>query len=182
MDRVQILLLVACFVLLNLAQIAEETLLMMCLFLRHQFLLNQAALLMVEHCRRQRRRARRHIPYFWKLPRPNQSWFEIHFNDRRIPEEYFRKQLRMNRRTFDMLLNVLRPAVTREKTRLRDCVAPEKVLALGLYRLAHGNSYESIGPNFNVGRSTVLEAVQDVVEALFNLRKEVEKKLKPGFA
>ena len=36
---------------------------------------------------------------------------EIHYNDRRIPEEYFRKQLRMNRRTFDMLLNVLRPAV-----------------------------------------------------------------------
>ena len=47
MDHVQILVLVACFVLLNLAQIAGETLLMVCLFLRHQFLLNQAALLMV---------------------------------------------------------------------------------------------------------------------------------------
>ena len=125
---------------------------------------------MVEHCRRQRRRAHRHNSNFWKLPRPNQSRFEIHFNDRRIPEEYFRKQLQMNRRTFDMLLNVLRPAVTCKNTRLRDYIAPEKVLALGLYRLAHGNSYESIGPSFNVGRSTVLEAVQDVVEALFNLR------------
>ena len=71
----------------------------------------------------------------------------------------------MNRRTFDMLLNVLRPAVIRENTRLRDWIAPEKVLALGLYCLARGNSYESIGPNFNVGRSTVLEAIQDVVEA-----------------
>ena len=38
MDHVQILVLVACFVLLNLAQIAGETLLMVCLFLRHQFL------------------------------------------------------------------------------------------------------------------------------------------------
>ena len=47
----------------------------------------------------------------------------------------------MNRCTFDILLNVLRPAVTRENTRLRDCIAPEKVLALGLFRLAHGNSY-----------------------------------------
>ena len=71
----------------------------------------------------------------------------------------------MNRRTFDMLLNVLRPAVIRENTRLRDWIAPEKVLALGLYCLARGNSYESIGPNFNVGRLTVLEAIQDVVEA-----------------
>ena len=52
MDHVQILVLVACFVLLNLAQIADETLLMVCLFLQHQFLRNQAALLMVEHCRR----------------------------------------------------------------------------------------------------------------------------------
>ena len=76
----------------------------------------------------------------------------------------------MNRRTFDTLLNVLQPAITRDNTRLRDCITPEKVLALGLYRLAHGNSYESIGPNFNVGRSTVLEVVQDVVEALFNLK------------
>ena len=49
MDHVQILVLVACFVLLNLAQIADETLLMVCLFLRHQFLRNQAPLLMDEH-------------------------------------------------------------------------------------------------------------------------------------
>ena len=50
----------------------------------------------------------------------------------------------MDRCTFDILLNVLRPAVTRENTKLRDYFAPE-VLALGLYRLAHGNSYEGIG-------------------------------------
>ena len=69
-----------------------------------------------------------------------------------------------------MLLNVLRPAVAHENTKLHDCIAPEKALALSLYRLAYGNSYESIGPNLNLGRSNVLEAVQEVVEALFNLR------------
>lgn len=53
---------------------------------------------------------------------------------------------------------------------MHDCITPEKVLTPSLYNLVHGNSYESIGPNFNVGRSTVLEAVQDIVEALFNLR------------
>ena len=52
MDHVQILVLVACFVLVNLAQIADETLLMVCLFLQHQFLRNPA-LKMIEHCRRQ---------------------------------------------------------------------------------------------------------------------------------
>ena len=54
-------------------------------------------------------------------------------------------------------------------------VTPEKLLALGLYRLAHGNSYITIGPNFNVGKSTVIEAVQDVVEALCDLRNEYIK-------
>ena len=81
----------------------------------------------------------------------------------------------MNRCTFDILLNVLRPAVTRENTRLRDCIAPEKVLALGLYRLAHGNSYVSIGPVFKVERSTVLEAMQDVLEVLSNFRNDYIK-------
>lgn len=69
-----------------------------------------------------------------------------------------------------MLLNVLEPAVTRKNNKLQDCIAPEKVLSLGLYHLAYGNSYKSIGPNFILGRSNVLEAVQEVVEALFNLR------------
>ena len=48
MEHVQILILVACSVLLNLAQIADETLLMVCSLLRHQFLRNQATLLTVE--------------------------------------------------------------------------------------------------------------------------------------
>ena len=54
-------------------------------------------------------------------------------------------------------------------------MTPEKRLALGLYRLAHGNSYITIGPNFNVGKSTVIEVVQDVVEALCNLRNKYIK-------
>ena len=37
MYHVQIPVLVSCFVLLNLAQIADKMLLMVCLFLRHQF-------------------------------------------------------------------------------------------------------------------------------------------------
>lgn len=58
MEHVEILVLVACLLLLTLAQIAEEMLLMVCLILRHQFLRNQVTLLVTEHCRRQRRRAR----------------------------------------------------------------------------------------------------------------------------
>ena len=38
--------------------------------------------------------------------------------------------------------------------------------------MAHGNSYVTIGPNFNVGKTTVVEAVQDVVDALCDLKNE----------
>ena len=51
---------------------------------------------------------------------------------------------------------------------MHDDIPPEEVLAIGLYKLSHGNSYVSIGPTFNVGKSTLIEAVQDVVNALFD--------------
>ena len=54
----------------------------------------------------------------------------------------------------------------------RNCIPPDKVLALVIYRLAHGNSYVSIGPVFNVGKATVIEAVLDVVGTLFELKDE----------
>ena len=81
----------------------------------------------------------------------------------------------MRRTTFQILLNVIAPRITRLDTRFRNCVPPEKVLALGLFRLAHGNSYISIAPAMNVGKSTlVIEAVQDVVESLFDYIKYIK--------
>ena len=41
---------------------------------------------------RQHRRCRRYNPYRWHLPRPNRSWFEIHFRNRAIPTKYFKNQ------------------------------------------------------------------------------------------
>ena len=55
------------------------------------------------------------------------------------------------------------------------CIPAEKILAIGLYRLAHGNSYVSIAPVFNVRKSTVIEAVQDVVNILYDLRNRYIK-------
>ncbi len=58
---------------------------------------------------------------------------------------------------------------------MRNCIPPEKILAIGLYRLAHGNSYLSIAPVFNVGKSTVIEAVQDVVNVLYDQQNQYIK-------
>ena len=96
------------------------------------------------------------------------SWFEIHYNDPLIPDDYFKEQLRVKKETFEVILNHLNPHLTRQDTAMHDCIPPEKVLAIGLSRLSHGNSYVSIGPTLDVGKSTVIEAVQDVVNALFD--------------
>ena len=86
----------------------------------------RAQLLILNQRRIQRRRrAGRLRRRFWVLPRPVQSWFDIHFVDIAIPDDYFRRQLRLNRTTFTMLLNTLRPRLTRQNTSFRDCIAPE---------------------------------------------------------
>ena len=103
------------------------------------------------------------------------SWFEIHYNDPLIPDDYFKEQLRVRKETFEVILNHLNPHLTREDTAMHDCIPPEKVLAIGLYRLSHGNSYVSIGPTFSVGKSTVIEAVQDVVNAFFDASEQFIK-------
>ena len=117
--------------------------------------------------RRQRRLLR--APYAWSVPRPVESWFDLHYYDPTIPQGFFRQQLRVTRNTFNQILNMLNHRLVREQSRFRDPLPPEKILALGLYRLGHGNSYVSIGPSFNVGKATVIEAVQDVVEALYEI-------------
>ena len=76
------------------------------------------AQLLLWNQRRRRRRGRR-FPCFWVLPRPQQSWFDIHYFDATIPGDYFKRQLRLNRNTFLVLLNILRPRLTRQN---RTCV------------------------------------------------------------
>ena len=169
----RILAVIVFFFFLVLQQQANINLMICCLLFMQN--LRAQNLLLTRCVRRQRQRYRRRAPYYWTLPRPVESWFEIHYPDRTIPGDYFRRLLRMNRESFDLLLNVTRNRLTRQNTILRNCLTPEKVLACGLLRLAHGNSYETIGPALNVGRTTVIEACQDVVEALYELRNEYIK-------
>ena len=95
------------------------------------------------------------------------SWFKIHCNDPLILDDYFKEQLQVRKETFEVLLNHLNLHLMREDTAMHNCIPPEKVLAIGLYGFSHGNSYVSIIIGFNVGKSTVIEAIQDILNALF---------------
>ena len=111
---------------------------------------------------------------YWVLPGPAESWFEIHFTCRIIPENFFFRQLRMKQNTFKRPLAILRPFLQRV-TRFRNCITPEKVLGIGIYRLAHGGSFENAGVAMNVGKSTAIEAFVAVVVGLYELRNDYIK-------
>jgi len=85
------------------------------------------------HRRILRRRRRRHRRRFWRLPRPMNSWFEIHFNDPLIPEVYFKEQLRVRKETFEVILSHLNPHLTRQDTAMHDCILRLYIFAKSRY-------------------------------------------------
>ena len=48
-------------------------------------------------------------------------------------------------------------------------------MAIGLYRIAHGGSYDNTALAMNVGKTTVHEAFRDVVNALYDIRNDFIK-------
>ena len=127
------------------------------------------AQLLLWNQRRRRRHSGRRVPCFWVLPQPQQSWFDIHYFDGTIPGEYFRRQLQLNRNTFSLLWNILRPCLARQNTLSCDCVTCWDCI---VWQRAGIVLFITIGANFNVDKTTVVEAVQDVVEELCNLKND----------
>jgi len=78
--------------------------------------------------RRTRRLQRQRIaPYAWSIPCPAESWFEIHYNDPTVLQDYFWQQLQVYKNTFDLIRNTLNTRIVRENSKFRDCLPPEKV-------------------------------------------------------
>lgn len=92
------------FFVLQVVQFAQwQLLLLLCQWRFHLHRLQ----LVLHYCNRFVRRRRRRLHPYWTLPRPCESWFEIHLHRRVIPEEFFFRRMRMSRNTFDILLLIL---------------------------------------------------------------------------
>ena len=63
-----------------------------------------AAMIRERH-RRRRRRAR--SSYARSLPRPVESWFDLHYYDITVPGEFFRQQVRVTRTSFNRVLKIV---------------------------------------------------------------------------
>ncbi|KAH7961710.1 hypothetical protein HPB52_011561 [Rhipicephalus sanguineus] len=82
-------------------------------------------------------------------------------------EEYFRDFLRMPPRTFDTLLELLRPAISKQDTNYRPAISAHDRLAMTIRFLATGETQRDVAFNFLAGRSTVSSVVAEVTQALW---------------
>ncbi|XP_049517596.1 uncharacterized protein LOC119440412 [Dermacentor silvarum] len=86
-------------------------------------------------------------------------------------EDYFRDFLRMPPSTFDTLLALLRPSITKEDTNYRPAVSAHDRLAMTIRFLATGETQRDMSFNFLVGRSTTCAIVSEVCDALWTVLK-----------
>ena len=106
------------------------------------------------------RRARR----AWAWPR-NQFWFESLLQGDFV-EDWWKENFRTSRRTFEYIVRVVGPDLTKRGTRLRQCIHVNKRVVVALWRLATGDTYRSTGLQFGIGRCTAMLITHDFGEAI----------------
>ena len=95
----------------------------------------------------------------------DKSWWENGY--RNWTDNAFKKRLRVNRCTFEYILYEIKPIITKTPTRFKPHpTPPETQLAICLYRLAHGCTYDTIGDLFGVAPSTAAVIFNKVCKVL----------------
>lgn len=121
---------------------------------------------------RRRHRARRHRnrPQVWVYPR-NEHWFEEIIRNPAM-HRFWKEHFRMNLDSFQEFCRVLSPLMLKRDTHFRAAVPLEKRVAIGLWRLATGESYRSASVTFGVGKCTALNIVHEFFGALIHVRED----------
>ena len=95
----------------------------------------------------------------------DKSWWANGY--RNWNDEAFKKRLRVNRCTFEYILNEIRHNIVKESTRFKPHpTPPETQLAICLYRLAHGCTFNTIGDLFGVAAPTAAVIFNNVCKVL----------------
>ncbi|KAL1457222.1 hypothetical protein MTO96_043572 [Rhipicephalus appendiculatus] len=101
----------------------------------------------------------------WSFTRRTR-WFE-----ETVPllgEKFFKRAFRVTPATFRYIVETVRPLLERQNTNMREAIALDKRVAIGLYRLCSSAEERSIAELFAVGRSTVNEAYRELCEAVIH--------------
>ncbi|XP_049523939.1 uncharacterized protein LOC125945726 [Dermacentor silvarum] len=99
----------------------------------------------------------------WSFSRRTR-WFE-----ETVPllgEKFFKRAFRVTPATFRYTVDAVRPLLERQNTNMREAIALDKRVAIGLYRLCSSAEDRSVAELFAVGRSTVNVAYREFCEAI----------------
>ncbi len=123
--------------------------------------------------------------YFTSIYRRRQAWvfhrqeneFDVYYEadlntSKHLDPNYWHVHYRMSRETFDFICRTVNGHLVKQQTNMRATIPVEKRVAVGLWWLANGGSYRSIGQVFGISRSIVCRITKDFVGALVHLRDE----------
>jgi len=104
-------------------------------------------------------------------PRP-QYWFENLLNSNAL-NMWWKENFLVTRETFHFICTAVAPVIQRKDTILRAAIPVETRTAIGLWRLATGDSYRSCGLMFGIAKSTAIGVCKDFIHALCQLKDQL---------
>lgn len=101
----------------------------------------------------------------WYVKPRSTCWFEEYLFLIYTPDMFY-DILRMRRRTFDRLVNDLRPFIQGQQTHWRQPIGIEKKVVVALFKLMHGVSIPLVADRAALGKSTVSDILWQVCTAI----------------
>ena len=101
----------------------------------------------------------------WYVKPRSTCWFEEYLFNIYTPDMFY-DILRMRRRTFDRLIQDLRPFIQGQHTHWRQPIGVEKKVVVTLFKLMHGVSIPLVADKAALGKSTVHEILRQVCSAI----------------
>ena len=86
--------------------------------------------------------------------------------------ENYRRYLRMNTDTFEELLALVSPVLTKKHTRLRKPLSVEEKLACTLRCLATGESYSSLQYQFRISKAAISLFIPEVCSVIYTVLRD----------
>ena len=97
----------------------------------------------------------------WYVKPRSTCWFQEYLFNIYTPDMFY-DILRMRRRTFDRLVNDLRPFIQGQHTHWREPIGVEKKIVVTLFKLMHGVSVPLVADKAALGKSTVHDILRQV--------------------
>ena len=81
-------------------------------------------------------------------------------NDERL-SDFWSQDFRMKKETFDEIVQVVRSALEKRDTQLRQAIPIEKRVGVPIWRLATGDTFRSIARTLAIGKSTAVKITKE---------------------